>query len=394
MIGLTIAWRARQRGMSVTLLEREETGTGTSRVAAGMLAPVAEAEFGEAGRRLLELGLRSADMWPAFAGELQATAGAELGFMRTGTLLVARDEDEARELERQIAFRDSLGLATNRLRASQAREREPALAPTVRLALEAPEDHSVDPRLVLAALRAACQSAGVHVREHAPVARIESDATGAHVTGVTLASGDGGGAGGELLAAGQVVLAAGAWAGDIAGLPHGAVVPVRPVRGQLLRLRDLSGPGLLRRVVRFEGGYVVPRADGRYVLGATVEERGFDVQPQVGGIYELLRDAHDLIPGVSELKIEELCVGLRPGTPDNAPAIGAGALDGLTWATGHHRNGILLAPLTAELVVRLLHGEAADPLLGACSPQRFALGAAGAAGMQVAGAGAAQAALS
>jgi glycine oxidase len=394
VIGLTIAWRARQRGMSVTLLERDATGGGTSRVAAGMLAPVAEAEFGEAGRRLLELGLRSADMWPAFAGELQAAAGAELGFMRTGTLLVARDEDEARELERQIAFRDSLGLATNRLRASQAREREPALAPTVRLALEAPEDHSVDPRLVLAALRAACQSVGVHVREHAPVARIESDATGLRVTGVTLASGDGGAAGGELLAAGQVVLAAGAWAGDIAGLPHGAVVPVRPVRGQLLRLRDLSGPGLLRSVVRFEGGYVVPRADGRYVLGATVEERGFDVQPQVGGIYELLRDAHDLIPGVSELKIEELCVGLRPGTPDNAPAIGAGALDGLTWATGHHRNGILLAPLTAELVVRLLHGEAADPLLGACAPQRFVLGGAGAAGMQVAGAHAAQAALS
>jgi glycine oxidase len=394
VIGMTIAWRARQRGMSVTLLDRDATGGGTSRVAAGMLAPVAEAEFGEAGRQLLELGLRSADMWPAFAGELQAAAGAELGFMRTGTLLVARDEDEARELERQIAFRDSLGLATNRLRASQAREREPALAPTVRLALEAPEDHSVDPRLVLAALRAACQSAGVHVREHAPVARIESDTAGARVTGVTLASGDGGAAGGELLAAGQVVLAAGAWTGEIAGLPHDAVVPVRPVRGQLLRLRDLSGPGLLRRVVRFEGGYVVPRADGRYVLGATVEERGFDVQPQVGGIYELLRDAHDLIPGVSELKIEELCVGLRPCTPDNAPAIGAGALDGLTWATGHHRNGILLAPLTAELVVRLLRGEAADPLLGACAPQRFALGGAGAAGMQVAGAGAAQAALS
>jgi glycine oxidase len=394
VIGLTIAWRARQRGMSVTLLDRDATGGGTSRVAAGMLAPVAEAEFGEGGRRLLELGLRSADMWPAFAGELQAAAGAELGFMRTGTLLVARDEDEARELERQIAFRDSLGLATNRLRASQAREREPALAPTVRLALEAPGDHSVDPRLVLAALRAACQSVGVHVRERAPVARIESDPTGARVTGVTLASGDGGAAGGELLAAGQVVLAAGAWAGDIAGLPHDARVPVRPVRGQLLRLRDLSGPGLLRSVVRFVGGYVVPRADGRYVLGATVEERGFDVQPQVGGIYELLRDAHDLIPGVSELKIEELCVGLRPGTPDNAPAIGAGALDGLTWATGHHRNGILLAPLTAELVVRLLRGEAADPLLGACAPQRFALGGAGAAGMQVAGAGAAQAALS
>ena len=174
-------------------------------------------------------------------------------------------------------------------------------------------------------------------------------------------------------AAGQVVLAAGAWVEQIEGLPAHARVPVRPVKGQILRLRDPAGPGLLGRVVRFEGGYLVPRADGRYVLGATVEERGFDLQPTAGGIYELLRDAHELVPGVSELEIEELCVGLRPGTPDNAPAIGPGALEGLTWATGHHRNGILLAPLTAELVVEVLAGEQpANPLLLACAPDRFA----------------------
>src|SRR4029077_10037708 len=155
----------------------------------------------------------------------------------------------------------------------------------------------------------------------------------------------------------------------------GEPVPVRPVRGQLLRLRDPAGPGLLRRVVRFDGGYVVPRGDGGYVLGATVEERGFDVQPDVRGIYELLRDAHELVPGISELKIEELCVGLRPGTPDNAPAIGPGELDGLIWATGHHRNGILLAPLTAQLVTATLTRENSASLesaLPACAPARFA----------------------
>ncbi len=152
---------------------------------------------------------------------------------------------------------------------------------------------------------------------------------------------------------------------------------MRPVRGQLLRLRDPAGPGLLSTVVRFDGGYIVPRADGRYVLGATVEERGFDLQPDAGATYELLRDAHELLPGVSELKIEELCVGLRPGTPDNAPAIGFGEPDGLLWATGHYRNGILLAPLTAQLVVALLAGEDVEPeLLRACSPQRFARAAA------------------
>jgi glycine oxidase len=366
VIGLSIAWRARERGMSVTLLERDAAGSGTSRVAAGMLAPVAEVEFGEAGRRVLELGLRSAELWPRFAEQLQHAADIDVGFLRTGTLLLARDEDEARELERQIAFRDSLGLSTKRLRASEARGREPALAPAVRLALEAPDDHSVDPRSVLDALGMACRAAGVVVREHAPIARIEMQAAGERVAGALLR-------GGERVAAERVVIAAGAWSGELEGIAADARVPVRPVRGQLLRLRDPSGPGLLRRVVRFEGGYIVPRVDGRYVLGATVEERGFDVEPDVGGIYELLRDAHALVPGVSELKIEELCVGLRPGTPDNAPAIGWGTPEGLLWATGHHRNGILLAPLTAQLVVALLAGEQPRAeLLRACAPERFA----------------------
>ena len=355
VIGLAVAWRARGRGMSVTVLERGATGRGASHVAAGMLAPVAEVEFGESGRRVLELGLRSAEMWPSFASELEAAAASEVGLMRTGTLVVARDDDEARELERQLAFRESLGLRVERLRPSQAREREPALAPTVRLALEAPEDHSVDPRLVLAALRRACEAAGVHVRERAPVARVELDGAGARVTGVIVADGAGEAAGAEeFLPADRVVIAAGAWVERIGGLPQHARVPVRPVKGQILRLRDPAGEGLLRRVVRFHGGYLVPRAGGRYILGATVEERGFELQATAGGMYELLRDAHELVPGVSELQIDELCVGLRPGTPDNVPAIGPGALEGLMWATGHHRNGILLAPVTAELVAEAL----------------------------------------
>jgi glycine oxidase len=379
VIGLSIAWRARLAGMSVTLLERDRAGEGASHVAAGMLAPVAEVEFGEAGRRLLELGLRSAAMWPAFASELEASTGLSVGLTRTGTLLLARDEDDARELERQLAFRQSLGLQVQRLRPSEARALEPALAPTVRLALDAPDDHSVDPRLVLAALKDACVSAGVRLRERAPVARIDVDQapSGAprRVTGVTLEEG-------ERVPAGQVVIAAGAWAAGI-GLPAGAGLPVRPVKGQILRLRDPAGPGLLRRVVRFRGGYVVPRDDGRYVLGATVEERGFSLEPTAGGVYELLRDAHELVPGLSELEIAELSVGLRPGSPDNAPAIGPGSVEGLAWATGHHRNGILLAPLTAELVAHVLGGAGAgddrgttdlDRLLAVCAPDRFAPG--------------------
>jgi glycine oxidase len=363
IIGLAIAWRARQAGMSVVVLDRGRAGGGTSRVAAGMLAPVAEVEFGEAGRRLLELGLRSAQMWPAFASELELATSMSVGLMRTGTLLVARDEDDARELERQLGFRQSLGLAVRSLRASEARELEPALAPTVRTALEAPEDHSVDPRLVLAALERACASADVQVRAHSPVARIGLER--GRVSGVTLADG-------SYVAAEQVVLAMGPWSEQIEGVPPSAAVPVRPVKGQILRLRDPAGPGLLVRVLRFRSSYLVPREDGAYVLGATVEERGFELAPTAGGVYELLRDAHDLVPGISELEIEEMSVGLRPGTPDNAPAIGRSEVEGLVWATGHYRNGILLAPLTAELVVGVLARREDDPLLSVCAPGRFA----------------------
>jgi glycine oxidase len=369
VIGLAVAWRARLRGLTVALLERGAVGEEcASGVAAGMLAPVSEVEFGELGRRALELGVRSAAMWPEFAAELERAAGTEVGLRSSGTIVVARDADEARELERQIAFREALGLRATRLRPSAARELEPSLAPTIRLALEAPDDHSVDPRRVLAALRRACEAAGVQLREHAPVSGVELNEPEGSVAGVMLADG-------EHIRAAQVVLAAGAWTAELRGLPPDARLPVRPVKGQILRLRDPEGPGLLRRVLRFEGGYVVPRGDGRYVLGATMEERGFELQATAGGVYELLRHARELVPGILELRIEELSVGFRPATPDNIPAIGSGSLDGLVWATGHHRNGILLAPLTAELIAGVLAApdprDHVHPLLHACDPTRF-----------------------
>lgn len=373
VIGLGVARRARGAGMSVTVLDRGEPGRGASHVAAGMIAPVAEVEFGPAGRRLLDLSLRSGAMWPGFASQLEAESGLPVQLRRTGTLLVARDEDEARELGRQLEFRHSLGLDVRRLLPSAARSLEPALAPTLRLALEAPDDHAVDPRQAVAALLRLCQEDGVRVRPGVAVAELLHD--GERMQGVRLASG-------ESLGAGAVLVAAGAWSEQVAaGLPERARVPVRPIKGQIMRLRDPAGPGMLERVVRYEGGYLVPRGDGRYVLGATVEERGFDIGPTAGGVYELLRDAWELVPGVAELEIEELLVGMRPGSPDNLPSIGRGALEDLYWATGHHRNGILLAPLTAELAMAAL-GEPGEEglgeLLAACDPLRFAAQAAGA----------------
>lgn len=351
VIGLACAWRARQLGRSVLLVERDRLGSGASNVAAGMLAPVAEAEFGGAAQAVLEMNLRSAAMWPGFATELAQASGIELELYHSGTLMLARDDDEARELERQGALRESLGLQTRRLRASQARALEPALAPTVRLALEAPDDHSIDPRSLVQALSRACERAGVQVLADAGSAALELDAGGS-VCGLRLHDG-------SIVSAGTVVLAAGAWSGSVDGLSQDALPRVRPVKGQILRLRDPGGPGLITRVLRYEGGYIVPRGDGRYVLGATVEEQGFDAHPTAGGVYELLREAWELVPGITELTIEEIGVSFRPGTPDNVPLIGLAGPRGLIHATGHYRNGILLTPLTAELVCQALAGAVA-----------------------------------
>jgi len=349
VIGLAVAWRAAERGHRVCVLERGALGAGASRVAAGMLAPVTEADAGELA--LLELGLRSARLWPQFAAQLTAAAGADPGLRRCGALVVARDRDEAEALDRELALRRELGLDAQRLLPSAARRLEPALAPTIRLALDVPGDHAADPRALVLALAEATRRAGVTLRTGACVERVEQRA--GRVTGLRLA-------GGEIVRAGRIVAAAGAWTGAVDGLPS---IPLRPVKGQILRLRDPAGAGLLERIVRFEGGYLVPRGDGRYVLGATMEERGFDTTVTAGGLYELLRDAGELVPGSRELVVEEMSAGLRPATPDNAPLLGpSDDLAGLHWATGHHRNGILLAPVSAEIVVDGLdEGGAAVP---------------------------------
>jgi glycine oxidase len=339
---LAVAWRARARGLSVIVFDRSELGIGTSRVAAGMLAPVAEADAGE--RALLELGLRSAALWPDFARELIEAGGIDIDYRTCGTLLLARDRDEAEALERERDLRERLGLRVERLLPSAARRLEPALAPTLRGALHLPDDHAVDPRLVCAALARACERAGVVLRPRVEVRVRVRDLSA--------------------LPAEQIVIAAGPWSGAFGEEAH-----VRPVKGQSLRLRDPSGPGLLDRVVRFEGGYLVPRGDGRYVLGATSEERGFDTTVTAGGVYELLRDAAELVPGVLELEVEEMIAGLRPGTPDNAPILGRSPSDPrIVWATGHYRNGVLLAPVTADLIAAELAGEPEEHAFG---PQRL-----------------------
>ncbi len=360
VIGLAIAWRAAKQGLQVVVLERGEPGHGTSHVAAGMIAPVSEARRTE--QELLRLGLASAAAYPQFVAELVEATGEDPGYLACGTLAAARDDDDAAALERELILRQRLQLPVRRLRASEARRLESALAPTLRLALEIPDDHAIDPRRLTAVLANAVTRAGGELRTGTEVASVDIAAD--RVRGVRLA-------GGEQVPAEHVVIAAGIWSGEISGIPEQERVPLRPVKGQILRLHDPAGPGLLTRALRTVGGYVVPRGDGRYVLGATMEERGFDTTVTAGAVFELLRDAIEVLPGLEELVIDELSAGIRPGTPDNCPAIGSSAVAGLHWATGHHRHGILLAPITAEAVVAELSGSPIPAVASPFSPRRF-----------------------
>jgi glycine oxidase len=364
VIGLAVAWRLAQHGAGVILLERGEPGRGTSHVAAGMLAPISEAQPRE--EPLLRLGIASARAYPGFAAALREASGLDPGYLRCGTLIAARDRDEAEALERELQIRTRFGLGVTRLTPTEARRLEPALAPTIRGALEVSDDHAIDPRLLTASLAGAVRRAGVQVRTGVAVGEIE---LGADDSFSAVRCSDG-----ERLGGDAVVVAAGAWSADLSGLPPDALVPLRPVKGQVMRLRDPNGAGLMTRALRLPAAYLVPRGDGRYVLGATVEERGFDTTVTAGALFELLRDAVELVPGISELVIDELSAGIRPGTPDNAPIIGPGAVPGLYWATGHYRHGILLAPVTAELVAAaVLEGEVSS-LGEPFSPGRFERG--------------------
>lgn len=345
VIGLACAWRAAQRGLDVIVLERRTPAAGATGVAAGMLAPVGELAFGE--QRLLELTLEAAKRYPDFVAELEERSGESTGFDLPGALHVALDRDEAEELRRRHDLQSSLGLAAEWLTPSRCRSLEGGLAPAIAGGVHAPDEGAVDPRALCAALLAALEREGAEMRSGAAVS--EALIEGERIVGVRTETGE------EMLA-GNVVVASGAWAGESEWLPPHARPAVRPVKGQILTLRGPASNPVCERIVASERVYVVPREDGRLVVGATVEERGFDTTVTAGGVHELLREAYRLLPEIAELELLDATAGLRPGTPDNLPLVGPGALEGLVLATGHYRNGVLLAPLTAERVADALSG--------------------------------------
>ncbi|KOV68842.1 glycine oxidase [Streptomyces sp. NRRL WC-3618] len=363
IIGLVTAWRAAQRGLATTVVD-PVPGGGAAQVAAGMLAAVTELHHGE--QTLLGLNLESARRYPDFVAELTELTGHDLGYRRCGTLAVALDADDRAELRELHALQQRSGLESEWLSGRECRRLEPMLAPGVRGGLRVDGDHQIDPRRLAGALVAACERAGVvlrrtwaerlEVRRERAVAVTDSD--------------------GDELAAGSVVLAGGSLSGRLAGVPEAVLPPVRPVKGQVVRVSvpQRYAPFLsrtVRAVVRGSQIYLVPRENGELVVGATSEELGWDTTVTAGGVYELLRDAHELVPGITELPLTETRAGLRPGSPDNAPLLGPTALEGLLLATGHYRNGVLLTPVTGDALAHTLTtGELPDEAR-AFTPRRF-----------------------
>jgi glycine oxidase len=324
-----------------------------------MLAAAVETEPGE--EPLLPLTLESQRLWPDFARELLAATGISVEYRDEGTLVVALNRDDAETLRHSFDFQKSLGLDIEWLTAAEARRREPHLKPGIAAAVFSRNDHQVENRALARALLAACRAAGVGVHEHCPVAEIVM--AGGRAGGVETAQGR--------EDADIVVLAAGAWSREIGGIPAAYQPPVRPIKGQMLAVQMDPKAPLLRHVVWLPRAYLVPRNDGRLIIGATVEERGFDTSLTAGGMLALIEGAWRGVPTIEELAIAETWVGFRPGSRDDAPMLGSSGIDGLVVATGHHRNGILLTPVSAAVISDyILNGRLPEMALP-FAPQRF-----------------------
>jgi glycine oxidase len=366
VIGTAIAWRAARAGQQVMLIDPgggdpeaddPRTSDRASLVAAGMLGPVSESVFGE--QDLLNLNLHAIDRFPSFNAELEQAAGAATGLRTEGTLAVAYDNGDLAALDRLTDFRHSIGLAAERLDARECRRREPFLAPSTRGGVLATGDLSVDNRRYLAALRAAAAVSGVKA----------ISGTVTEVTGSTARTAK------TTLTARQVVVAAGHATRAIDGLPGEVREAIRPVKGQILRLRHPGRmPHILnhtvRAIVQGHDLYLVPRKDGELVVGATQEERD-DRDVTAGAVHDLLRDATTAVPAVSELVFAEASAGLRPGTSDNGPILGLACDGGPLIAAGHYRNGILLSAVTADAVAALLREKDPHPAWQPFTPGRF-----------------------
>jgi glycine oxidase len=361
--GLGVGWKLAKSGVDVTLFERGEPCREATWASAGMLA--AHMELRPKEENLTFLGRESLRRWKAFAAELEADAGSSVDYRDEGTLFVALDRDAAEHLRFLNQHQRDIGLPVEALSGYEARQREPHLSRNVVAALYSAEDHQVDARALGAALESAFARYGGALRSKVSVERVLVE--DGRAVGVQ--------ANGERFAADAVVVAAGAWSGLLDGIPEPAKPPVRPVKGQIVVLEQPSPPIVDHCVWAMVGplfSYLAPKSDGRLVIGATVEEMGFDKRVTAGGLLDLLRPAWETLPAIHELPVLEVQAGLRPGSRDSGPILGATPVPGVFMATGHYRNGILFAPVTAEDVSRaVLTGETTETIRP-FSVERFA----------------------
>ena len=376
MIGLAIGWKLLEAGEPVTLLEQRETGRESSWAAAGMLAPVGEVHFQEEAH--LQLGRESMALYPAFIKALESYTGHDVGYRTEGSLGIALDADETAELRHLFEFQRELKLPVTWLSGDEVQRMEPALSHNVVAGVFSEADHSVDNRKLAGALKAAFIKAGGSLHEHTPAGEVVLQDDGPPVvrSGVQKGGHSSDGEKTEPVPTEwhreRVILCAGAWSGLIPGL-EGALRPlVRPVKGQMLAIGIPTD--MVNYTLRTPDVYMVPRKDGRLLVGATVEEMGFNREQTVGGLYELLRGAWRALPGVYERPVLETWVGFRPGSRDNAPLLGETDVPGLYLATGHYRNGILNTPVTAAFISDLILGKTVPEFLSTFSPRRFISG--------------------
>jgi len=356
VIGLSVAWRlARENaGKRIVLLDANRAGEGTSRVAAGMIAPIAEAGFEDP--YFIKFARLSRERYRWFVSEVSSDADAPVTLGEEGSIIVSIHRDDVDAMRRVYEHRRQADLPVEWLTGTQARELEPTLTPRVSAAMWIAYDGQVNPRALLPALVRACVRRGVELHENARVTRIVIE--GDEVNG-------------ERVEAGVIVLCAGAWSGTIGGMPEDVIPQVRPIRGQILRLTR-TADFAMKHVVRGPRAYLLPKDDGTVVVGATQEEAGFDATPTAGGVKSILENAWEMVPSIYDLPIERIEVGLRPGTRDHLPLIGPTRIRGLIMATGHFRHGILFAPTTADAVCHgILTGTFGDDV-AAFAPDRFA----------------------
>jgi glycine oxidase len=357
VIGLTIARALALRGArDVALIEKNEFGREASWAAGGILAPQVEADQSD---EFFRLACASRDMYPQFAAELKAESDVDVELNATGTLYVGFTGNDDLELRRRFAWQRAEHLRVEWLDGDEARQLEPCLSDKVRCALRFPDDYQVENRKLLAALLTANERLGVRLIGdcEARVLRID----GNKVAGLETSHG--------FIKTGTVVLAAGAWTSSIASSPP-LPIDIEPVRGQMLCFE--ANPQLARHVIYSSRGYLIPRRDGRLVAGSTTEHVGFDKRVTAEGIEKIKEMAFEISPAVSRLPLIDSWAGLRPRAQDDLPVLGRSeVIDGLVYATGHYRNGILLAPITGELIAEAIISGKTPPLLAEFSPDRF-----------------------